>query len=129
LIENPYTFGTTTVATADTLSAQRILVLNNLQGSFSEDNTIFGQNTGAKGLFVDLVNTNQLRYIRDTEIANTIGFGLEPITSTSGATATVSQIIEPEVEPYSGDILFINNRVAIDRSIDQIETISLVLEY
>ena len=129
LIEDPYTFGTSNVATADTLSAQRILVLNNLQGSFSEDNTIYGQNTGAKGLFVDLVNTNQLRYIRDTEIANTIDFSLEPITSTSGATATVSQIIEPEVEPYSGDILFINNRVAIDRSVDQIETISLVLEY
>jgi len=129
LIENPYTYGTTTVATADTLNAKRTLVLNNIQGIFAEDNTIFGQNTGAKGLFVDLVDTNKLRYIRDTEIANTIDFGLEPITSTSGGAATVSQIIEPEVEPYSGDILFINNRVAIDRSLDQIETISLVLEY
>ena len=129
LIENPYAFGTTTIATADTLDAKRTLVLNNQQGTFAEDNTIFGQNTGAKGLFVDLVGGNKLRYIRDTEIANTIDFALEPITSTSGGTATVSQIIEPEVDPYSGDILFINNRVAIDRSLDQIETISLVLEY
>jgi hypothetical protein len=129
LIEDPYTFGTTTVATADTLDAKRTLVLNNLQGNFTEDDTIFGQNTGAKGLFVDLVNGNKLRYIRDTAIANTIDFALEPITSASGGTAAVTQIIEPEVDPYSGDILFINNRVAIDRSIDQIETISLVLEY
>lgn len=129
LIENPYAFGTTTVATADTLNAKRILVLNNLQGTFTADDTIYGQNTGAKGLFVDLVNSNRLRYIRDTDIANTIDFSLEPITSTSGAAATVTEVIEPEVEPYSGDILFINNRVAIDRNIDQIETISLVLEY
>ena len=130
LIENPYAFGTTNIATADTLSAQRVLILNNIQGTFSEDNTIYGQTTGAKGLFVDLVNTNQLRYIRDTEIANTIDFAVgESITSSSGAAGTVSQIIEPEVDPYSGDILFINNRVAIDRSTDQIETISLVLEY
>lgn len=129
LIENPYNFGTTTIATADTLTAKRVLVLNNPQGTFSQDATIYGQTTGAKGLFVDLKDSNKLRYIRDTQIANTIDFTLEPITSTSGGTATVSQIIEPEVEPYSGDILFINNRVAIDRSIDQIETISLVLEY
>lgn len=130
LIENPYAYGTTNIATDNTLSAQRVLVLNGIQGTFSADNSIYGQSTGAKGFFIDLVNTNQLRYIRDTEIANTIDFSVgEVIRSSSGATATISQIIDPEVEPYSGDILFINNRVAIDRKIDQIETISLVLGY
>ena len=129
LLEDPYNYGTTTIATANTLNAKRILTISNVAGTFLEDDVIYGQTSGSKGLHVDLFDTNKLRYIRDTEISNAIDFQLEPITAAGGLTATITSITNPEVQPYSGDILFINNRTAIDRSSDQIETVTLVLEY
>lgn len=129
LIDNPFEYGTTTVATARTLNAKNTLIVSNITGSFNEDTTIYGQTSGAKGLNVDLINGNELRYIRDDSVSNNIDFQLETISSASGATAVITAIQSPEVEPYSGDILFINNRIAIDRTSNQIETITLVLEY
>lgn len=129
LIDNPLNYGTTTIATARTLNAKNTLVVSNITGVFTEDDIIYGQTSGAKGFNVDLINGNELRYIRDDSVSNNIDFIVEPITSASGATATITSIQSPEVEPYSGDILFINNRIAVDRTSNQIETITLVLEY
>lgn len=129
LIENPYNYGTKVVATDRTLNAKNTLIVSNITGAFAEDDVIFGQTSGAKGLHVDLLNGNKIRYIRDDSLSNNIDFVIEPVASASGATASITEIVPPEVEPYSGDILFINNRVAVSRSSDQIETITLVLEY
>lgn len=130
LIENPLVYGTTTPATARTLNAKPTLKISNISGTFSEDDIIYGQTSGAKGIHVDIKDSDLLRYIKDDNtLSNNIDFGLESILSASGASAVIIEIINPEVEPYSGDILFINNRTPIDRTSDQIETITLVLEY
>lgn len=129
LIENPYDFGTTTPSTERTRNAKRTLVVNNLSGAVEEDDIIYGQTSGAKGLFIDVIDNNKVRYILNPDLTNNIDFTLEPIKFSSGATANITEIQEPEVEPYSGDILFINNRLPINRDSAQIETITLVLEY
>lgn len=130
LIENPLAFGTDTVATARTLNAKPTLEIANISGSFLEDDIIYGQTTGAKGVHVDLIDGKYVRYIKDDNtLSNNIDFAVEQIISESGASANIVQIINPEVKPYSGDILFINNRTPIDRTSDQIETVTLVLEY
>lgn len=129
LIQNPYNYNTNVVATARTLNAKKTLVLDSITGSFNEDDIIYGQVSGAKGLNVDLINGNRLRYIKDEESTNNIDFIVEGIQSVSGATAAIVSVEPPEVEPYSGDILFINNRTPIDRTSEQIETITLVFEY
>jgi hypothetical protein len=129
LIENPLNYGTNQIATDRTLNAKNTLVVSNVTGTFAPDDAIYGQTSGAKGLHVDIINTNKIRYIRDDTLSNNIDFVIEGIQSASGASASIVEIQPPEVEPYSGDILFINNRVAVDRTSDQIETITLVLEY
>jgi hypothetical protein len=130
LIENPLNFGTDDFATARTLNAKPTLEITNITGSFLEDDIIYGQTSGAKGIHVDLIEGKYVRYIKDDNIlSNNIDFTIEQIASESGAAASIINIINPEVEPYSGDILFINNRTPIDRTGDQIETVTLVLEY
>ena len=130
LIENPLAYGTTTPATALTLNAKPTLNLTGISGSFSEDDLIYGGTSGAIGLHVDVIDTNKLRYIQDDTLSNNIDFVAgEEISSSSGASATISSVAQPEVEPYSGDLVFINNTIAVDRSSSQIETIALVLEY
>jgi len=129
LLDSPFIYGTSTLATARTLNAKNTLVISDISGTFDEDDIIYGQTSGAIGLNVDLINGNKIRYIRDETLTNNIDFQIESISSESGATATITQILNPEVQPYSGDILFINNRTPIDRTSEQIETITLVLEY
>lgn len=131
LVEDPYSYGTTDIATATTLNAKRTLNVTVTSGSFTTDEKIYGQTSGATGNYIDLIDTNVLRYIKgDVTLSNVIDFQVgETIVSESGATATINSIVNPEVERFSGDILFINNRVPISRNEDQVETISFVLEY
>ena len=131
LVEDPYNYGTTDVATANTLNAKRTLNVTVTSGTFLADEKIYGQTSGATGNYIDIIDTNVLRYIKgDINLSNTIDFQAgETIVSESGATATINSIVDPEVERFSGDILFINNRVPISRNADQVETISFVLEY
>ena len=49
--------------------------------------------------------------------------------SSSNTTATISVITNPGLEPYSGDILYVENRVAITRATDQIEDVKVVVEF
>jgi len=132
LIVDPFEYESfSATAAAQTLDAKYRLTLDTNNSTFSEDETIVGQTSGAIGLQVDIYDSNILRVIRDDEISNSIDFQLGEVVRgiNSGSTATITEIEPPEVEPYSGDILFINNRESIDRRDDQIESITLVMEY
>jgi hypothetical protein len=132
LIQEPLEYGTySSFADAQTLDAKYRLTLDQSNAGFTEDDTIVGQNSGAIGLQVDVYEDNILRVVRDDSVSNDLEFEVgETIRGlSSGVTATVTAIEPPEIEPYSGDILFINNRESIDRRDDQIESITLVMEY
>ena len=130
LIENPLAYGTDTPATARTLNAKQVLEVENVTGAFNPDDEIYGLTSGAVGLYVDTISADHIRFIQDENILTNKDFVAgEEIRSSSGASATITSIINPEIEPYSGDISFINNTIAVDRTSDQIETIALVIEY
>jgi len=132
LIQEVFDYGSfSSFSTAQTLDAKYRLTLNESNVEFTEDDTIVGTTSGAIGLQVDTYENNILRVVRDDEISNSLEFevGETIVGLDSGNTATINSIDPPEVEPYSGDILFINNRESIDRRNDQIESITLVMEY
>ena len=133
LLYRPLAFGSNTdePTNTGTLDAKYRLILDTSNVSFSEDETIIGQTSGARGLQIDLLDDNILRVVRDDEISNSIDFQIGETVrgSNSGELATITDIVHPEVELYSGQVLFINNREPIDRSSDQIESITLVMEY
>jgi len=105
----------------------------------SGDNTIFtsgeqiiGETSGAVGYEMNLYETDKLRVRLDNEYTGDTEFAVgETITGlTSGATDVIDSITDPDIEPYEGRILYINNREVIETvSPQQIETITLVLEY
>lgn len=132
IVRDPYDFGTTTVATASTLRANKTVTLAvGATGTFSVDETITGGTSGAIGRVVDWDATNRIvRYYQSTSenfIAFTTG---ETITGgTSGATGTSSTLGNPEVQPDTGDIIYVEQRRPITRASDQVESISLVIEF
>lgn len=132
LLRNPYNFGTTTVSSASTLSVTKSITLDDTSETFDVDSLIEGTVSGAVGVVdhYDSVN-GVIRYHQTDET------GYEDFTTsdnireegTAGAGVGVDTLGDPEVEPYSGEVVFLENRTPVNRASDQIETIKLVLEF
>lgn len=127
LVYNPYEYGTTTVATSNTKSALTILNYSGLTGgSFVRDSLVVGGTSGARGYIVS-VDTGLVKiYQNDTT-------GYKPFTVgeaiTSGVvSASLTTIDNPEIEKYSGDVVYIENRSPVNRASNQTEDVRLVIE-
>ena len=132
LIRDPFNYGTTTVCTAETRTATKTLTLvAGVTGTFTVDENIVGGTSGAVGKVVDYNSTTRvIRYYQDISTGYTVFGNAENVVGgTSGATGTISTKGNPEVQPDSGDILYIENRRAINRASDQIEDIKLIVEF
>ena len=99
-------------------------------GTFTSDETIVGATSGARGRVTSYNPTTRvLRYIQTRVEGMTAFTANENITGQgSGVVANVSAVGTPEVQPYSGDIIYFENRRPINRAADQLEDIKLVVE-
>lgn len=130
LIRDPYNYGTTTVSTASTLKATYEMTVSSVTGTFAQDETITGGTSGAVGRITS-VSGSTIRYImlRTDNSAGDVFETAETITGgTSSATGTVATLTNPEVEPDSGDVIYVENRRPINRASDQIEDIKIIVE-
>lgn len=131
IIRNPYNFGTTTVATAETLSATKSLEVA-LGGTFVNDTEIQGTISGAKAIVDSYDSVNGIIRFHQTEATGYLDFDLGDFirpSGDSGAGQDCTAINNSEVQPYSGEVIFLENRTPVNRASDQIETIKLVLEF
>ena len=131
LIRNPFNFGTTVNATASTLQATRNLVYGSLAGgAFAPDEIITGGTSGAQAYITSIdVGTSTIRYHQDATTGYGTFQGSEAISNSGAVTANISSLGNPEVEKFSGEVLYIENRSAVARANSQIEDIKLVLEF
>ena len=134
ILRNPFNHGTTTVATATTLNANKSLALTSVSGTFvtSPGEQITGGSSGAVA-YVDSIDvsgsTGTLRYHQDASTGFTAFTGSETITGAGGATATIGSLGNPEIDKHSGQVMYLENRAVIDRASAQIEDIKLVIEF
>jgi hypothetical protein len=75
------------------------------------------------------VNDQTSNEVRITKVKGRFINGLPLIGSTSGVSRTVTGITNPELEPYSGDILYTKNALKTDRSDGQAENIKLTISF
>ena len=146
LIKKPQNFGTTVTATATTLRARRSLVLasGGSVSGFEVDQVISGSSSAAKAYLVEIDTTNKvLYYIQNSKtgyadfvsgdtITGTLPSGGSSALNTTSGTSWYGQATNgygPEVKTNSGQLLFLENRDAINRSSSQIEDIKLIIEF
>lgn len=136
VVRDPFDFGTTTICSADTRSALKSVTFSGTPGSFVNDEVITGGTSGAKGLVVDFDSSSKvLKYIQtqwtgvDANGDETAFAGTEIITGAGGATGTIATINNPEIDYYSGDTIYAENRVPITRASDQTENVKLIIEF
>jgi hypothetical protein len=124
IVRDPYLYGTSTRAVASSFRQSFKYQLSGISGTFTVDETITsGSNTASLIEFTtpSIFTTLPL----NLPFANTA-----TVTGgTSGATGTIAVITTPALQPYSGDLLYVENRVPIARAADQIEDVKLVIQF
>ena len=159
IMRNPTNFGTTTISSAaNRRQTYAIKMAAAPSVAYEIDEKITQSTTGAVGKVVEWDATNNIIYYQQEQYANygiassgnSVGFsGANTVTgANSGAAATpsatasenvtlaggtvltfTSGYANPELEPDSGDIIYVENRRPISRASDQTEDIKIVVEF
>jgi hypothetical protein len=135
VIRDPFNYNTEIISTAITLKATKEIVITSVE-DYIEDELITGGDSSAVGRVINVVKDNvagttTVRYILlRSENLNGQDFEVgEDVTgSESLAIGVVGSLINPEVQPHSGDVMYVENRRLINRAPDQIEDIKIVVE-
>lgn len=130
IIKNPLQSNTGAIASLDLYDLTTTLNLTSWNGTpFDEDEKITG---GTTGTFANVVSfSNSTSSTATLNIVNLDGtFSTESITgANSGAVATVSSINNNELDFYSGEVVYVENRSPIQRNTKQREKIKVVFQF
>jgi len=158
LVVDPTTFGTSTVASSSTARQTYVIKASSVSGTFEVDEKITQATSGAVGKVVEYDSTLSLLYYQQERFGDfgtnsttgdhSVFTGTNLITgATSSATftpsansetitlannntlATTSGYANPELQPDSGNIVYLENRKPIQRDSDQTEDIKLIIEF
>lgn len=126
IVRDPYLYGTSTRATASSYRQSFAYTVSAPTGDFTLDETITsGSNTAS---VIEWNTTSDILYTNlpvNLPFANTASVS----GGTSGVTGTIAAISNPGLQPYSGDIIYVENRVPISRAEDQIEDVKLIIQF
>jgi hypothetical protein len=134
IVLNPTNYGTSTVSTATSRLALKSMTVTGLAGITAGANRyITGGTTSAKA-FIDSVTDNgdstwTIKYHQNDKTGYTAFNSSEGITGSAGGAATITALTNPEVEPFSGDLVFLENRVAVARTESQVEDVRVIVEF
>ena len=128
------------IASSDTLKAMDYLDFSNTfsvgsnVSSFTVDEVITGQTSGAVAFVTEIDTSNGFVYYHQNEKTGYVSFanGEEVVGSTSSTNGTLESsnaVKDGELDRESGDILFLENRLPINRTATQIEDIKIILEF
>lgn len=125
------------------------IVITSWNGTaFSEDELVTGATSGCTGRVIDFTSNNTLRLTDVTPNGNSVTAGYNGIygyfTNTeviaantsgnggSGASATANgsgAVTGGDLQKYSGDVIYVENRSPVTRANDQLEDVKLIIEF
>ena len=131
LLKNLLIQDSSAVFTQETgLGLSKLTLTSVNDGPFVDDLVVQGATSGVKA-FIDDVDSSGIFFHQ----SDYTGYGSfqngETISIVEGGgstTATVSNTIKGEFDPLSGELLYIDNRAAVERSTDQTEDIKIVIQ-
>jgi len=129
LLADPYLFGTTNRAGGQAYRVHKVLTTDGTPTTSFGD-IITGTTTGAVGYALGSTGANIL-YVQADDTSSNIVANFTNFTTadTISGVGTVTAIVQSELQPDSGKVLYIDNRNAISRVSDQIESVHIVLEF
>lgn len=130
LIVDPYDYGTTTVSTATTKAVSRAIEYSGLTGgTFIADDVIVQASTGATAVIDSIDVANNIIRFHQNEQTGYKAFTVGGTITAGAVSASIAALNTPEVDLFSGKILYLENRAPVSRATDQTEDIKLVVEF
>ena len=132
LVSNPVLESNGLEANSTVYDMTTKLTVTSRSATHSADEIITGGTSGAKGRYVTFANTNAAGTAGVVSVTGVTGTfaATETITgNSSSVTATVASINKRDLRDYKGDVLYVENRLAVSRSSDQSEDIKLIVRY
>ena len=130
LIQEPTLYGTSNVADVSVFSQLTTFQLDGLSANYSLDEWVYQgadlDTSTYRGVVADWDSTNN-----KIKLSNVQGSPKSEllIGSVSGAARYANTVYQPDMEPYSGKLLYIDNTIPIERAIDQSEDFKIVLSF
>ncbi len=133
LLKNPVDNSTSAIATGTIYDTTTQLTVTT-GTTFAVNAEIEGTVSGAKAIVVEYDATNGIIYVNQNASTGYEAFDVATpdlirLSSESSGGETLSAIGVPDLDKYSGEMLFLENRTAVSRGADQIETIRLVIAF
>jgi hypothetical protein len=119
-------------ATGDRYNQALRLNVNSASGEFSQDEFVIGDTSGAKGRVIYFANTNSARTSGVLHLTYVTGVfsNTEPLTAnTSAVTASIAGITSPDLQPYTGSMLYAVTRTPIEKDADQKENFTITVKF
>lgn len=129
LVQEPTLYGTSNVVYDATYRAHKIITLDSIATANFGD-IITGTTTGANAFVLKSEGSN-IYYVQTEEVSANLASNFKQFTTADSITGigNVIAVVQSEVQPDSGKVLYIDNRNVISRVSDQVESVHIVLEF
>ncbi len=132
LLINPHKYSNTSAVSHTTANSviKQATTLTVIAGTvYTLNEYVYQGSSAATATFFGYLNYQQNNELWLTRVKGKLTVGLPLIGATSGSSRTVITSVNPEFEPYSGDIVYTENAVKTDRTDGQAENIKLVIRF
>jgi hypothetical protein len=133
LMRDPYKYGTASVVSssnANTVISQTTDLTIISGSNYNNDEFVYQGTTANTATFSGFVNAQEANLVRLTRVRGTpvIGTPLKGVTTNPAGRAVVI-VKNPEFQPYTGDILYVENIARTERTDGQAENIKFVVRF
>ncbi len=128
-----------TATVADQATTVTVQSYTETSASYVADQLVTGAQSGATGRVVDFASNTTLRLISVTKGTNTTNghdgtpgsFQNNEALTVSGGdpTSNTNGVVVGDMKPYSGDMIYVENRSPVSRASDQIEDVKLIINF
>ena len=132
LLRDPYKYGSNTSVSssnANTVISQTTNLTLVAGSAFTQDEFVYQGSAANNAYFYGFVNSQSSNEVRLVKVRGDVAVGGTLIGATSGVNRTVVKKYDPEFEPYTGDIEYVENVTKIQRSEGQAENIKFVIRF
>ena len=132
LVRNTYKYGQSVAAnttTSNSVISQTTNITVVSGTTYTLDEFVYQGASPETASFSGYVHAYQGNVVRLTGVQGTPTIGTRLIGATSGITRTLVAKVNPEFEPYTGDMLYISNNTKTERTDGQAENIKFVVKF
>jgi hypothetical protein len=132
LLRDPYKYGNTSPvisSNANTVISQTTDITLIAGTSFNLNEFVYQGSSANNAFFYGFVNAQSANEVRLTKVKGEVSVGGLLIGANSGVNRTVVKLDNPEFEPYTGDIMYVENVEGVTRADGQAENIKFVIRF